>query len=337
MLPILNRPFLEHMIRYLKGHGVNEIVFAMCYLPDRIESYFGDGSEFGVKLTYVVEKFPMGTAGAIKNTERYLDDLFLVFNGDVFTDIDLGAMLSFHQQQKAKATIALTPVDDPSAYGVVETDTHGRVKRFIEKPPREEATTNLINAGIYILDPEVLQDIPLDTFFMFEHHLFPHLLEKGIPIYGYPSDAYWIDMGTPEKYLQLHHDLLQGKSTTYLYSKPEHKEAAQASIHPTARIEGAVVIGNGCSISSGALIEGPAVIGEECIILDGATIVGAVLGRNVQVGKRAILRDCIVGKSSLIGDESLIPEGSVICDNITISAGSQLEPGTKIWPDKKLC
>ncbi len=335
MLPVLNKPFLEHMIDYLKGHGVDEIVFALCYLPDCIESYFGDGSEFGVKLTYVMEDSPLGTAGAVKNTEGYLDDLFLVFNGDIFTDIDLGEMLSFHQEQGAKATIALTPVDDPSAYGVVETDAQGKVKRFIEKPPREEATTNLINAGIYILNFEVLQNIPPNTFFMFEHHLFPHLLEEGVPIYGYPSDAYWIDMGTPEKYLQLHHDLLQGKSTTYLYSKPEHKEAAQSSLHPTARIEGTVVIGKGCHIGSGVRIKGPSVIGEGSEILDGATIEGAVLGRNVQIGKRAALKECIIGENSLIGDESLIPEGSVICDNITVAAGSHLEPGAKVWPDNE--
>ena len=333
MLPVLNKPFLEHMIRYLGGHGVDEIVFALCYLPDCIESYFGEGSEFGVKLTYVMEDSPLGTAGAVKNTERYLEDLFLVFNGDIFTDIDLGAMLSFHQERMAKATIALTPVEDPSAYGVVETDAQGKVKRFIEKPPREEATTNLINAGIYILDFEVLQDIPPNTFFMFEHHLFPHLLEKGVPIYGYPTDAYWIDMGTPEKYLQLHHDLLQGKTTALSCSEPMEPEATQAPLHPTARIEGAVVIGKGCDISSGARIKGPAVIGEGSKILDGAIIEGAVLGRNVQVGKRATLKECIIGDNSLIGDESYIPEGSVICDNIVVVGGSQLEPGTKIWPD----
>jgi mannose-1-phosphate guanylyltransferase len=335
MLPVLNQPFLEHMIRYLRGHGVDEITFALCYLPDCIEGYFGKGSEFGVRLNYVTEESPLGTAGAVKNAERYLDDLFLVFNGDIFTDIDLGVMLSFHQERKAKATIALTPVENPSAYGVVETNAQGRVKRFIEKPPREEATTNLINAGIYILNSEVLQDIPPNTFFMFEHHLFPHLLKKGVPIYGYPSDAYWIDMGTPEKYLQLHHDLLQKKSTAYSYSKLRHKEA-KTFIHPTARIEGAVVIGKGCNIGSGACIKGPAVIGEGSEILDGATIEGAVLWRNVRVGKRAILKDCIIGDNSLIGDESLIPEGSVISDNVVVTKGSHLEPGTRVWPDTKV-
>jgi len=335
MLPILNRPFLDHMISYLKGHGIDEIIFAMCYLPDCIQGYFGDGSNVGVRLNYVMESFPLGTAGAIKNAESYIDDLFLVFNGDIFTDIDLGAMLSFHREREAKATIALTPVEDPSSFGVVVMDNTQRVERFIEKPPREEAPSNLINAGIYILDPELLQDIPPDSFFMFEHHLYPQLLEKGVPIYGYPTDAYWIDMGTPEKYLQLHHDLLQGKSSAYTFSEPEREEALQVSIHPTAKIDGSVVIGKGCDIGPGVSIKGPAVIGDSCQILDGVTIEGSVLGRNVKVGKQATLMECIIGENSVVGDESLIPEGSVICDNITVSAGSHLEPGTKIWPDNE--
>jgi len=335
MLPVLNKPFLEHMTHYLRGHGVEEIILALCYLPHHIESYFGDGSEFGVKMNCVMEDSPLGTAGAVKNTEKYLENVFLVFNGDIVTDIDLGAMLSFHHERRAKATIALTPVEDPSAYGVIETNSEGRVKRFVEKPPREEATTNLINAGIYILDKEVLQEIPPNTFFMFEHHLFPHLLEKGVPVYSYASDTYWIDIGTPEKYLQLHHDLLLGKSTFVPHSNIEHKEA-QTSIHPTARIEGEVIIGNSCIISSGVKIKGPAVIGKGCKILDQATIEGAILWRNVQVGQRATLEYCVIGDNCLIGDDSFIPHGSVISDNVVITKGSHLEAGTRIWPDTEI-
>ena len=335
MLPVLNKPFLEQMIYYLRGYGVDDIILALCYLPQCIEGHFGDGSGLGVKLTYVMEDSPLGTAGGVKNAERYLEDLFLVFNGDVFTDIDLGAMLSFHHERKAKATIALTPVENPTAYGVVETESQGRVKRFLEKPRWEEVTTNLINAGIYILDREVLQDIPPHTPFMFEHHLFPRLLEKGVPIYGYPSDAYWIDMGTPEKYLQLHHDLLQGKSASAFHRQNKPK-LAQGFLHPTAKIEGAVVIGEGCTIGSEARVKGPTTIGEGCQILDGAIIEGAVLWRHVHIGQRAILKDCIIGDSSHMGYDSLIPEGSVISDNVVVTKGSHLSPGTKIWPDTKV-
>jgi len=332
MAPVLNRPFLEHLIYYLKEYGADDIILALCYLPQSIKDYFGDGSRFGVKLTYVLEDSPLGTAGAVKNTEPYLDGPFLVLNGDVFTDIDLGAMLYLHRERGAKVTIALTPVEDPSAYGVVETDREGKVGCFVEKPPREEATTNLINAGIYILEQEVLRDIPLDTFFMFEHNLFPYLLENGAPVYGYPSDAHWIDMGTPEKYLELHHDLLCGKTCSSFCRQIKQKEA-QTAIHPTAEIEGVVVIGEGCTIGPGVRIKGPTVLGEGCRILDQANIEGSILWCSVQVGQRAVLKGCIIGDNSIIGDDSLIQQDSVIGGNVMVARNSCLEPGTKIWPD----
>lgn len=333
MVPILNRPFLEHMIQYLKSHGVDDIVLAMCHLPGQIERYFDDGARCGVRLTYVLEESPRGTAGAVKNAEGYLDDLFLVFNGDIFTDIDLTAMLAFHRDKKAKVTIALTPVEDPSSYGVIETGPDGRVKRFVEKPPREEASTNLINAGIYIIDREVVRHIPPNTHYMFEHHLYPDLLAKGVPIYGYRSDAYWIDIGTPEKYFQLNCDLLEGRGTTVLYDPIADGQASQASIHPTAKIAGPVMIGSGCSIGSGVRIQGPAVIGDCCEICDGATIEKAVLWREVRVGKQATVADCIVGNNCRIGDGSSVVQGSVIGDHVVVEPDCHLDADAKIWPD----
>jgi len=336
MVPVLNRPFLEHMICYLRSHGVDDIILALCYLPERIEGYFGDGRRLGVRLTYVMEESPLGTAGAVKNAESHLDNLFLVFNGDIFTDIDLRAMLSFHRERKAKITIALTPVEDPTAYGVVETNVDSKIERFLEKPSRDEVTTNLINAGIYVLDREVLGSIPPNTPFMFEHHLFPTLLAKGTPMYGYSSDSYWIDIGTPEKYLQVHCDLLQGKGNTPLLSQARKDEpdsqALRASIHPTANIEGPVVIGNGCSIGSDVQIRGPVSMGEGCQILDGAVVERAVLWHNVHIGKRAVVRDCIIGSNSLIDDGSCVDHRSVLGDNVVITKNSQLKPDSRIEP-----
>ena len=335
MAPVLNRPFLEHMIYYLKEHGVDDIILALCYLPESIKTHFGDGSTFGVKLTYVLEDSPLGTAGAVKNTEKHLEGPFLVFNGDIFTDIDLGEMFSLHRDRGAKVTIALTPVEDPSAYGVVETDSQGKVKRFVEKPPREEATTNMINAGIYILDEDILRDIPPNTFYMFEHNLFPLLLEKGAPVYSYPSHARWIDMGTPGKYLDLHHDLLSGNNPS-AFCNQIRQEEVESTIDPTAIVEGDVVMGDGCTIGSGVHIKGPAVIGEGCRILDQAIIEGAVLWNNVQVGQRAVLKECIIGNNSIIGDDSIVPQGSVIGGDIVLSKGTHLEPGQKIGPDNEV-
>ncbi|MCK4274097.1 MAG: nucleotidyltransferase family protein, partial [Dehalococcoidales bacterium] len=179
VLPVLNKPFMEHFIAYLRQYGIEDIILTLSYLPDVIREYLGDGSRYGVHLTYCLEEEPLGTAGAVKNAEAYLGNTFFVLNGDVFTDMDLGDMLAFHRENKAKATISLTWVDDPSAFGVVETDSEKRVKQFIEKPPLAEATTNWINAGTYILEPEVLEYIPANTHYMFERGLFPHLLGTG--------------------------------------------------------------------------------------------------------------------------------------------------------------
>jgi mannose-1-phosphate guanylyltransferase len=331
MLPVLNKPFLEHLLHYLRSYQVEDVILTLGYLPSQIESYFGDGSKFGIRLTYVVEESPLGTAGAVKNAEGYLEEPFFTFNGDIFTSIDLEAMLSLHRQRKAKVSIALTPVEDPSLYGVVEMDPQGRVRKFIEKPPWETATTNLINAGIYILDPGVLREVPSHTPFMFEHHLFPQLLEKDVPIYGFPSQAYWMDMGTPEKYLKLHHDLLGGKSTTPLCANGK----AHCLIHPTARLEGAVIMGNNCIIEPKAQIKGPTVLGCGCKIREEAVIEEAILWRNVEVGQHARLTHCIVGDNCFIGEKSFLPKGSVLSDNIEVAKGSRLEPGAKIWPNAR--
>ena len=335
MVPVLNRPFLEYTFLYLKSHKVEDIILTLGNLPQRIEGYFGDGNKLGVKLTYVVEESPLGTAGAVKNAEKYLRGSFFVFNGDIFTDIDLGAMFSFHKQRKAKATIALTPVEDPSLYGVVETDEKGRVLRFIEKPSREEAPTNLINAGIYILEPEVLKRVPRNTHFMFEYHLFPQLLEEGMPVYGYPSEAYWIDMGTPDKYLKLHWDLLSGKSLFFNKLDKGGQIGKQCLIHPTAKINKLVKIGDGCIIEAEAQILAPAVLGPGCKIQEGGIVKGSVLWQNVQVGKRVKLIDSIVGNDSLIGENCYISEGSVLGDRVEVVAGSKLPPNSTIWSGER--
>jgi mannose-1-phosphate guanylyltransferase len=324
MLPVLNKPFLEHMIGNLKVHGIDDIVLSSCYLPDRIQDYFGQGHEFGVNLNYVVEESPLGTAGGVKNAERFLDDVFFVFNGDIFTDIDLSQMLLQHRERKAKASIALTPVDDPSRYGVVETDSQGMVKRFVEKPKREEATSNMINAGIYILEPEVMEHVPPETRFMFEHHLFPHLLDINTPIMAYPSNDYWIDMGTPDKYLQLHCDMLERRCLSSPYVG-DFEFGTDCSMDSTASVEGPVIIGNRCIIGGGVNIKGPAVIGSDCKLDNNAVIEGAIIWQNVIVERGAVLKNCVVGSNCLIGAASHVSPGSVVADNTEIPAGSLLQ------------
>jgi len=330
ILPVLNTPFLEHVIRHLSRHQVRDIILAQGHLARPIEVYLGDGSQFGVRLNYVVENAPLGTAGAIKNAESYVDESFLVLNGDIFTDLDITAMIHYHRERKAEATIALTPVDDPTSYGLIETDSDGRVTRFLEKPDRSQVTTNMINAGTYILEPDVLAQIPARTTVSIERETFPQLLAQGKPIYAYSGPAYWIDIGTPEKYLQLHHDLLSGKISRYTPTPgKEVLVGEQSCVHPAARITGQVVIGANCSIGSNTRLTGPVVIGHGCTILEGSVIKSSIIWRNTQIGPRAHLKDSIVADNCRINSDSII-EGAVLGDNITVDKNSKLEPGSKI-------
>jgi mannose-1-phosphate guanylyltransferase len=327
IVPILNRPLLEHLLIYLKEHGVTDVILAVGYLPDPIQSCLGDGSQLGVRLTYLVEESPLGTAGAVKNAESYLDEPFIVFNGDIITEIDLTAMMKRHKEVKPKVSIALTPVDNPTIYGVVEANSQGIVQRFIEKPSWDKVTTNMINAGIYILEPEVLAHVSPSTPSMFENYLFPRLLEMGEPILGYPSDAYWIDIGTPEKYLKANHDLL-------LQQAGRHIQAEKKSqLHSTVRIEEPVMIADGCTVAEGAMLTGPSVLGSHCEIGEGAVVQGAILWPNSRVGDKAILQNCVVCSNTYVGPGSQVPDNCVLGDGVIVASESLLDKGTRLWPD----
>ncbi|MFC2007913.1 sugar phosphate nucleotidyltransferase [Chloroflexota bacterium] len=309
MVPVLNRPFLEHTIAYLKRYGVDSIILALNYLPAVIQDYFGDGSKFGVEITYCVEGNPLGTAGAVKNAEKYLQSTFIVLNGDVFTDLDIADMIDFHRYNKAKVTISLKSVDNPSAFGLVETEDTYRVKRFIEKPDPDQITTNWINAGTYILEPEVLEHVPPDNHYMFERGLFPLLIKLGEPVYGYPFHGYWLDMGTPEKYLGLNCDLLLSKTSSLLTASLTDDEVRcdrSATVHPSVKIIGPVVIGDNCRIDQRVHIKGPVVIGQDCHVTEGASIERATLWGNVHIGTNSILKQCIIGSNSNVENNSQI-------------------------------
>ena len=330
LIPVLNIPFLEHVIHHLSEHRIKDIILTQGHLARSIESYLGDGSQLGVKLNYVVEDAPLGTAGAVKNAERYLDETFLALNGDIFTDLDITALIDFHQERKAKATIALTPVDDPTSYGLIETGTEGRITRFLEKPKRSQITTNMINAGTYALEPEVLAQIPPQTKVSIEREVFPLLIEQGKPVYAYPSSAYWMDTGTPGKYLQLHQDLLNGESSQYA-SPGEMVIGEQSHIHPTAQIKGPVMIGSNCTIGRRVRLTGPVVIGAGCTILEDAVIEESIIWWNTRLGKQVNIRNSIIANNCCLNAENTI-ENSVLGDNVTVASGCKLEPNSKIWP-----
>ena len=327
MVPVLNRPFLEHTIAYLEKCGVKDVVLAESYLPEVVHDYFGDGSNLGVRLAYNVENTPRGTAGAVKNAEQYLNGTFIVLNGDVFPNIDIVDMVDFHRRRGAKVTIALTWVDNPGAFGVVETDSDGRVRHFIEKPGADRVTTHWINAGVYILEPEVLGYVPADEYHMFEKELFPLLLELGQPVYGYSSGGYWLDMGTPEKYLCLNCDLLSSKAQSALsgeLSKSGIYRGKDVSIHSSARIAGPAVIGNRCKIDREATIKGPVVIGADCYIGKSASIENAILWENDSIGTGAKLKRCILGSNTRVDDNAQVIRCVLVTDSDGVTRAAEM-------------
>jgi mannose-1-phosphate guanylyltransferase len=297
-----------------------------------MDDYFQDGSRFGIKLTYALENSPMGTAGAVKNAEQYLNNQFLVLNGDIFTDLNITAMLQFHKDRKAKVTIALTPVEDPTAYGLIETFSDGKVRRFIEKPSWDQVTTDMINAGTYIIEKDVLSKIPPQTNFSFERQLFPLLLEQGEPIYGYSSSDYWIDIGTPDKYLQLHRDLMRGAVNGYTLVQGKVVKIGQGcNIHPNTQVIGPVVIGDNCTISKGVKIFGPVVIGKNNNIGEDTVIESSIIWGNNQFNTRVNLKESLVANNCCL-DMNSFADKSVLGDNVIISKNTRLGPGSRIWP-----
>ncbi|MCX7912778.1 MAG: NDP-sugar synthase, partial [Dehalococcoidales bacterium] len=259
-----------------------------------------------------------------------LDGTFFVFNGDIFSEMDLADMYSSHLKNRASATIALTWVDNPSAFGVVETGADLRVMRFVEKPAPGEAKTNWINAGTYILEPEVLREIPARQHYMFERGLFPHLLNMGTAVYGYPYRGYWLDMGTPDKYFALNVDLLTARFGTPLFrssSGAEIRFDRAVTLHHTAVLDPPVLIGSDCRIGSGATLKGPLVIGRRCILEEGARIENAVLWDDVRIGADTCLRNCIIGSGVVI------PAGQEICNRVVTAehnAALELPARTKV-------
>jgi mannose-1-phosphate guanylyltransferase len=339
MIPLVNQPFIEHMLEDLRDQGIDEVILAVQYLADRFRESLGDGSRLGLKVHIVEEPEPRGTAGAVKNVEHMLDGTTFVFNGDVITDLDLQAMLAYHRERGSKLTIALTPVEDPTAFGLVETEESGRIRRFLEKPRAEDVTTNMINAGTYIIEPEVFRYVPPAQHYMFERGLFPVLLQTSDPMYGYPARSYWTDVGKPQTYLEVHHDILIGK-VRYTFRGDQIADRIWAEgavdIHKTAQIVGPVVLGSGVRIGPGAQIIGPTVIGARCVIGANVMIEGAVLWEDNVIEADAVLRACVIGRGNLIGAKAHVADGTIVSDGCVVGAENRLERGIRLWPGTQL-
>ncbi|MHB8896121.1 MAG: sugar phosphate nucleotidyltransferase [Candidatus Geothermincolia bacterium] len=336
MLPLVNTPFLEIELLHLKQYGIDEVILSTGYLPAIFDEYFGDGSGLGIKLIHVTEDEPLGTCGAIKNVAEHLgSDPVIVCNGDILTDLDISALLAYHKEKGASVTITLTPVEDPTAYGLVPLDDDGRIKEFLEKPSWDQVVTNMINAGTYVLDPKVLEAVPPGENYSFERQLFPDLLEQGERLFGFPSDCYWLDLGTPEKYLAAHHDILSREIEVAMRGRQAPGGVVigdGARIHETAHLLGPLLIGESVRIEEGARVMSGTCLGDRVTIGAGARVEESIVLDGATVGERSVVEGSIIGRDVILGAGCHVADCSVLGDNIVSGDDNEFRKGIRVWP-----
>jgi NDP-sugar pyrophosphorylase family protein len=320
IVPVGNSPFLLYQIDLMRSGGIEEIILSLSYQPRKIEDLLKDGMDYGVHIRYAVEGTPLGTGGAFKNAEEWIDSTTVVFNGDVLTSLDLKAVIDYHRQRSAVATLVLTRVDNPSAYGLVETTYDGWVQRFIEKPGPDEITCNTINAGIYVLEPSVLRYIPKGEPYSFERGLFPALLEHNEPVLSFVLDRYWIDIGTPQKYLEVHHDILARKFSS---ARVGVSQLDRRVLPAGAMVDEKSIIDEGVSIRDGVRIEN-SVVGRNCKIDEGAQIIDSVIWSGSTIDADARIAGSVVGKGCYIGRAATLRPGVILGDKAVITDYSSL-------------
>jgi mannose-1-phosphate guanylyltransferase len=300
VVPLVDRPFISYMVDWLAGHGVEEIVFACGFMPDAMREVLGEGQAGGPRLSYVAEPEALGTAGAIKFAGGELRDRFLALNGDVLTDLDLTALMRAHEERDARATLGLYPVEDPSSYGLVRRDSGDAVVEFLEKPGEDgrAAGEAEINAGIYVLERSLLEQIPAGRAVSIEREVFPQLVSNGL--YGLRLEGYWMDIGTPDRYLQASWDILEGRVETPLEPRPDAVlTAPDADVAESAEVGPRAVVGPGCRIGPGARIRGSVLL-SGCVVGERAEVLGSILAPGVEVGAGGVLREEVVGEGEKV-------------------------------------
>jgi len=322
IVPVMNRPLLLYQIEVLARAGISEITLSLSYQPDKIEDLLGDGSEFGVRLSYVTEPNPLGTGGAYRFAAESIRETTVVLNGDILTNVEIASIIAFHKKNKAHATLSLVPVEDPSAYGLVETEADGRVLRFLEKPKPDllaELGVNTINAGIYILEPSILDLIPESGNLSFEYDVFPEILRQEKPFYGFVmKNDYWRDLGNPKSYLEAHQELISGKINGF-----EIDRTAVADIATAATVDKCSVIGAGAVIKPGARILN-SVIGPGVHIDERSLVEGSVIWAHARLSSAAEIRGAIIGRSCYIGRNVSVRPGAVLGDKASVPDYSQI-------------
>ncbi len=336
MVPLMNKPMMQHIVNLLKAHGINDLISSLFYFPDAITSYFGDGSRFGVSMTYVRADSDYGTAGSVRNATYGMHERIMVISGDVLTDFNLTEAIRFHENKKAKATILLTHAKNPLAFGVVIIGPDGKITRFLEKPSWGELFSDTINTGIYIFEPEVLEMIPYRENYDFGKDLFPLLLRQDVGLYGCVVDGYWRDIGNLNEYQEAHLDILNGFVKVDLAGKEENGIAVgegttldRSKVH----LSGRVVIGRECTIMDGARLSN-VVVGDHCTVGAGAAITNSVLWNDVCIGRACELSSDVIGSRTTIGDRTVVAENVFVSDACSIGRDAKLSANIKLWPDK---
>jgi mannose-1-phosphate guanylyltransferase len=331
VVPLVDRPFISYMLEWLRKHGIDDVIMSCGFLATSVRNVLGDGSAYGIRLRFVEEPDPRGTAGALKFAESLLDERFLMLNGDVLTDIDLAGQIAQHERTKAKATLALVPVADPSAYGLVHLHDDHSVRDFVEKPSSDRIDTNLISAGAYVLERDILELVPAGRNVSIEREVWPRLIDAGL--YGYPSESYWLDIGTPARYLQGTFDILEGNVKT---SVGERLGSGYMSVSDTAEVRGRAippaVIEAGASVAEGAHVGSLVVLANDVKIGAGSTVERAVILNGSEIGENCTLRDCVVAAGCRVGSNTNIIEGAVLGEGVTVGADNTIAGGARIFP-----
>jgi mannose-1-phosphate guanylyltransferase / phosphomannomutase len=345
LVPVCNQPIMEHILTLLKRHGITDVVATVHFLAHEIQSYFGDGSEFGVSLSYSVEDTPLGTAGSVKKAESLIVPAggpsaggpFLIISGDALTDCDLSRALEFHRQKGSLATLILYRVPNPLEFGVVITDEEGRIERFLEKPSWSEVFSDTVNTGMYILEPEIFQYMEPGRQYDWSQNIFPQLLRDGKPMYGYVMEEYWTDIGSLTQYREAQEHLLAGAVDLPILGDEKHNgiyTGGNCSIEPGAQIVPPVCIGRNCKIKSGARVGPYTVMGDNAFVESGACIERSVIWDSAYVGPNVDIQSAIVGSRVAIKRDTVLQEDSVVGDRCLIDVGCTIRPRIKLWPDK---
>jgi mannose-1-phosphate guanylyltransferase/phosphomannomutase len=340
LLPVINRPIMEHVLRLLKRHGFDETVVTVQFLAALIRNYFGDGEELGMTLSYATEEMPLGTAGSVKNAQEALhDDRFLVISGDALTDIDLTDMVRFHKKNGALVTIGLKRVPNPLEFGIIIVDDDGRIQRFLEKPTWGQVFSDTVNTGIYVMEPEVLERVAEGESVDWSSDVFPKLLAEGAPLYGYVADCYWEDVGTHESYLKAQADMLSGKVDIEIDGfevSPGVWVAEGADVDPEAVLKGPLYIGDYAKVEAGAELREYTVLGSNVVVKEGAFLHRAVVHDNVFVGPSTNLRGCVIGKNTDVMAGARVEEGAIVGDECVIEPEAYVSNGVKVYPFKTI-